>query len=116
MKKTLFFLIIIIQLSYISYLGIKIVDNKKNTLGTVNLNPIKKDYIISSPGSELKYFYEPKSNSVTTDAEWVNLYKDGEYKTNTDGLRERFDYPVSSNDKTFRIITLGDSFTWSLFV
>lgn len=38
------------------------------------------------------------------------------YTINSDGLNERFDYTVEKQSEVFRIITLGDSFTYGHFV
>ena len=38
------------------------------------------------------------------------------YNINSDTFNERFDYEINKDDKTFRIITLGDSFTFGYIV
>lgn len=89
---------------------------KKKTLG-VSISPIDKADIIIKGTEELKYFYEPKPNTVINDINLrVPYAKDIEYCINSDSLNDRYDYKVKKPKNTFRIITLGDSFTYGLYV
>lgn len=72
------------------------------------------EYVIRKD-KELKYFYEPKPHTVQESSEeW--LPDKAVYTINADGLNERSDYPVENPVKTFRIMTLGDSFTFGQYV
>jgi lysophospholipase L1-like esterase len=51
-------------------------------------------------------YQEPKS--------WMN--EPVTYTINGDTLNERYDYPVQKSPNTFRIVTLGDSFTFGMYV
>ncbi|MBI3486141.1 SGNH/GDSL hydrolase family protein [Candidatus Daviesbacteria bacterium] len=74
----------------------------------------KKDLIFKTDG-DLNYFYEPKPNShKSTQPKWLP-YK-AEYSINSDSLNERFEYAQEKPANTFRIVTLGDSFTYGLHV
>ena len=75
-----------------------------------------KDSIISSPSSELKYFYEHRPSSVEEEEIVGVKGKKAKYTFNSDTLNERFDYQPKKTDSTFRIITLGDSFTYGIYV
>ena len=76
---------------------------------------IKKENLIFPEDSEFKYYYELQPNTKYTDEPgWLD-YK-VTYIHNADGLNERFDYTVEKPENTFRIITLGDSFTFGQFV
>ncbi len=111
MKKYLFVGLILLQIAVIGFLSIKIFKQQKNILGKTSINTISKDSIVFSPTSSLKYFYEPQANStekVTKD--WLPY--EPVYTINSDSLNERFEYPTTKPDKTYRIIALGDSFTF----
>lgn len=63
----------------------------------------------------LKYFYELKGNQRIEDhKDWITEIP--VYTTNGDGLNERFDYKIGAQDNTFRIVTLGDSFTFGALI
>ncbi len=77
-----------------------------------------KYYNYHSSGN-LKYYYELKSNlskinDLTDIPRWLNHRPT--YNINSDSLNERFEYSVEKPEKTFRILTMGDSFTFGLFV
>jgi lysophospholipase L1-like esterase len=83
-----------------------------------DLAVLKKTDLIFRPDANLKNFYEPKANTQQeNDIKWT-----GEKVLNTinsDSLNERYDYsPTYNQDEgtKFRIITLGDSFTYGMFV
>lgn len=108
-KKFVFLFLILIQVFVIIYLSQKIYHLRKNVLGKTTINPISKEHIIIDPSKELKNFYEPIPNIKYR---WFNT----EYFINSDGLHETKEYSIEKPKDTFRIITLGDSFTFGLFV
>jgi len=60
---------------------------------------------------EFKYYWELQPNTtVINNPYWLN--HEVKYTYNADGLHERFNYAVEKPADTFRIITLGDSFTY----
>lgn len=74
----------------------------------------RSDYLSPRVGA-FKHFYEPKPDTVINDApDWLAARV--AYTINRDALNERFDYPEDKPPGTFRIITLGDSFTFGQFV
>ena len=111
MKIKLFIIIIIIQIIIISLLSFQIYQKQKNILGETAVNPIKKENLIFPKEDELKYFYEPKPNvTQIITKNWLPYQP--KYKINSDSLNERFNYSVKKPPKTYRIIALGDSFTF----
>jgi hypothetical protein len=76
---------------------------------------IDKENVILQEEPDFKYYWKFESNTEIIDKpEWLP-YK-VKYTINADGLNERFDYSIEKPDNTFRILTLGDSFTFGLFV
>ncbi len=87
---------------------------KQNVLGA-SVVRLHKENLIYTPTSNLKYFYEYKADITLPDT----VPGSGEpvaYTFNKDALNERYNYPVTADPLTYRIITLGDSFTFGHFV
>ncbi|MBI3385793.1 SGNH/GDSL hydrolase family protein [Candidatus Gottesmanbacteria bacterium] len=77
---------------------------------------LKRDrYIFSRIGS-FKHFYEPKANTITEDNPGEGLSFTGTATINADSLNDRYNYSIEKPDGTYRIVTMGDSFTYGLFV
>lgn len=115
MKKGIFIFIILLQISFIFYLAFNIYQKKKQVLVALSINPISKDKIISTPSGELKYFYEPAPNSrVIKDLGFMGeeFNYTVEYRINSDRLNQLVDYPIEKKKNVYRIVTLGDSFTF----
>lgn len=107
----LFYTLIGIQLLLIICILNIIYKKVGNNLGKTSINLINKEFLTTSSSSYLKFFYEPRANVVE------QLHKDWlpyvpRYTINADALNERFNYPIKNNGLTYRIITLGDSFTF----
>lgn len=108
----IFFLFIIIFLS----LKIRDTIQQKNILGIQNVTKLNKQNLIFDDSSkEYKYFYEPKPNEIQTwNPDWLGYTIT--YHINSDGLNEEKDYSIEKSPRTFRIITIGDSFTFGAYV
>lgn len=87
---------------------------KKKTASLISTNTINKKEYITSPSGKLKYFYEPKSNNNIS----YPILKQGslKYTINSDSLNERYDYLPGKQNSAFRIVTIGDSFTFGFNV
>lgn len=113
MKMKAFIAIICIQIITIVALYFQIQNTNKNILGT-SINTINLKAIKKTPTESYKYFYEPKANTIEEVNDW-GPHK-GIYTINNDGLNERLDYSEIKERNVFRIITLGDSYTYGMYV
>lgn len=117
MRLKILLLIVLIQIIIVLSLGVKIYNQQKQVLG-VSVNPILKNFLIFPKNGTFKYFYEPDPNSIQyLDPQLVSElgYPPStkiKYTINSDGLNQISNYTVSKSDGVYRIITLGDSFTF----
>ncbi|MCX6732995.1 MAG: SGNH/GDSL hydrolase family protein [Candidatus Roizmanbacteria bacterium] len=111
MKKKIFLVLIIFEFSIVIFLFI-LIFFKKNILSKRLINPINSRSIQKKPTEKLKHFWEPTSNAIEeVHNQWLSYTP--KYTINNDALNERFNYDSPKKEKgTFRIITLGDSFTF----
>ena len=111
---------IIVEISLIVFLvilGIKIVrfinERAKGIHYLTRINRLDIEFSSSSGG--LKYFYEPKPNAkIALKADWLG--HDVEYQVNADTLFEKRDYSNVKQEKTYRIVSIGDSFVFGAYV
>lgn len=91
---------------------------KIKTVHKTSFSPLNsKDYFFN-PTKDLKYFYEPKAGKKISIG--MNFLKQLGYKNhvmvvnniNKDGLNQLTDYPKEKPNNAFRIVTIGDSFTY----
>lgn len=88
---------------------------KKNVLGEMTVVPLKKEDYIFSSNINIQGFYEPKPSSTEIDnPNWLPYMP--EHTINADSLNERYDYSVQKESNLYRIIVLGDSFTFGDYV
>jgi len=119
-KRKFFYFVLLLQTIIIGILLFQIFF-KPNVLGTSLQiisadNPmINAEINFQSDPSRLKFFYEPK---VITDQKetrsWLPYTVN--YSINSDSLNERYDYNLKKPPGTFRIIALGDSYTFGHYV
>lgn len=112
--KKLFFLFttleILIITTIIGHISTKASENYE-------IAPMKTMEIIKPPAKITKYFYEPKPNTTIHDIPlYFSLPYEPVYTINADSLHERFTYTKEKAPNTFRLITLGDSFTFGHYV
>lgn len=100
-------LIIIILLLYKIYF--------QNSTEQVSINPIQSSNLIF-PDKNSEYFYEPKPGTIENYDLVFLENKAIKAVINLDSLNENADYEVNKDPSVFRIITLGDSFTYGWYV
>jgi len=114
MKKMV--LIVIVALELIGGLGFLVIYNHsmwraRNVLGAVKIATIDKDTVLDKPRDRYNYYYELQPNTVIKEKrEWLD--NETVYHINGDGLNDLNDYETAKSNEVFRIIALGDSFTF----
>jgi len=96
----------------IGFLGYKIWQISQDRVKGVYVTRINKDDVVFDlQNKNLKYFYEPKPNTIQVDhPDWLGY--EVKYTINSDSLNERFDYSITKQQRTYRVVTIGDSFTF----
>jgi lysophospholipase L1-like esterase len=81
----------------------------------ISITPLSSVSTQEFPVKDLSHFYELKANTTIKDtADWIP--GGASHTINADSLNERYNYNTKKEKNVFRIITLGDSFTYGLFV
>lgn len=107
--------LIVIQLIIISFLTFQLHNKKTKFYTQTSVSLVSKNTIQQAKTNELKYYYDLKTNGIAT---WsASFLKEPTTNIhNNDGLNDVQNYPINKKNGTFRIITLGDSFTYGQFV
>ncbi len=109
--KTLFFLfVILIELFLIIVLAQNI--NQKNASRFININPSLSDTNTHTKIDGLEYFFEPKPNTIQKPELIFEGLENISYTINNDGLNQLENYSVKKGEGIYRIVMLGDSFTF----
>ncbi len=115
--KRFFIFLILIQIFFIFIISFYLIT--KTTSVPADIFFVKNKYYSYKKIEDLNHFYElrenlGKINDLTNIPEWLSYRPT--YFINKDGLNDKLDYGIKKAPRTFRIIALGDSFTFGLFV
>jgi len=113
MKNRSVFVVVLLQIIIILYLANIIFERFYRS--KISMYPIYKEDILKNNGSSLKFFFEPRPNSIRKTEPSIT-WTQGAQNINSDTLNERYDYSLEKKDGLFRIVMLGDSFTDGLGV
>ncbi|OGG10800.1 hypothetical protein A3J20_02435 [Candidatus Gottesmanbacteria bacterium RIFCSPLOWO2_02_FULL_42_29] len=117
-KKIYLFIFISFLLLLVFILSINVTNKYKkriNSLSNENYSYEINKKNNTFGNSELTSFYEPKPNSTENiTADWLGY--EIEITMNNDGLNDRYDYELYKPLNTFRIVTLGDSHTYGVYL
>lgn len=91
-------------------------DKKYSILGIHHVNQMSKQQLIASASNNLKYYFETKPNTEFTPLTDNGSLPNIKYKLNSEGFNEKDDFLFIKGEETYRIVTLGDSFTFGLYV
>jgi len=116
LRKKIFVIVLTIQVLIVIFLIFGLYF--KFTTPQISITPIDKNAITLSPTDKLTYFFEPKAGKTLTEIYYQRVFLPTapQYTINNDTLNERFDYPIKKEKNTYRIITLGDSFTYGMYM
>src|SRR5581483_3745791 len=105
------------ELIVIILLGKSLYEKRNNVLGaSVVVEPLNKDDLIFANQEDLEHFFEPKPNRTIVPKNPLLHYHLESQTINADSLNERYNYAIEKAPDTFRIITLGDSYTYGLYM
>lgn len=89
---------------------------ERSVLGVSDVATIDKSVVQEPHIDDLKYYWEYEPNTVVVDErDWLPN-NSATYSINNDGFNDLNNYDVGKPQNTFRIITLGDSFTFGHYV
>jgi len=118
LKRVTLSLVISIEFLIGSSLIYKYYQNKiydSNVLGTQKVSTIDSKTLDIVPSEDFKYYWQyNKDQKIEDNPDWLN--KNVTYFINKNGLNDINDYQIEKKSNVFRIITLGDSFTFGHFV
>jgi lysophospholipase L1-like esterase len=114
MKKYTLWIVVSLEILIIVSVCFYIAYKKRSYI--LSVSPVSRKNLVVPVLSDLKYYYESAPNTNDSNGIPAWLKEAVTYPINADGLHDRFNYTAIKPDDTFRIITLGDSFTYGLFV
>lgn len=104
--------LVVVQLIVIVLIGINVYENRY----TASIALIPRESLSFPEDSDLQHFYElnPDYQGQVFIPTWLSYTP--EITINADTLNERFNYTTEKPEGTFRVIALGDSWTYGMFM
>jgi len=113
-KKRILLYSIIFQVVIILTLVVGIFQNIRQNPTHLYKDPLNKIALTPNKNSKLQFFYEINPSQIQNINPWIP-YR-AKYSINNDDLNETKNYPIKKSVNSVRIVTLGDSFTFGLYV
>ncbi|MCL4199939.1 hypothetical protein KJZ67_01180 [Patescibacteria group bacterium] len=114
--RIVFGCIVFIESVVIFYLAVTIVQKNRAALSDQKaVAALHKDQYVLGSNSVFPHFYEPEPDVTLNDSpDWLGY--NVSYSINSDTLNERNDYSPEKPEDVYRMVMLGDSFTYGLLV
>ncbi len=114
--KVIILFVLAAQVTIIGYLTYKLITYNQNIRGVFTFNSLKSSDFERNLKSELKYFYEPRPDTVQSENTLDSPPNTVQYIINSSGENDNHTHTIIKTAGTYRIITIGDSFTFGQFV
>ncbi len=82
----------------------------------ISITPLRRSDLLHPASSSVPHYFEANPNQIFHTAPPFANPVTTEYLMNSDGLNESHNYATTTAPRTFRIVTLGDSWTFGKFV
>ncbi len=112
-SKLALVVIIALEITLIIQLSKRIIDSRSIN-DSPNLSPLSQRDFPYSDQAGLEFFSEPLANTIEEPESWLPFK--AKYSINSDTLNDLTEYSHEKSEGTYRIITLGDSYTYGLYV
>ncbi len=114
-KRMALVVVLTLELAVVTVLVREIPQLKGRVLGDKHVASIDKSAVTMSEEKLLEYYWEFDADKTLVDErDWLDY--DATYTINQDGLNETREYEVLKPKNAYRILALGDSFTFGHFV
>lgn len=108
-------LLVLVECIVIYFLAVSIVKKKATVSDQSAVATLNKEQYTLGVSSVFPHYYEPEPDVTLNDhPDWLGY--NVSYSINSDTLNERTDYPLEKQAGVYRIVMLGDSFTYGLLV
>lgn len=113
-RRSLFIFIVTLQCFVMLGLFFNIYEKGKQV--KVSVNPLKSDSFELIPHGKFTSFYDPIPQKLESMTVPPGIDYIPQNVSNSDGFNEDREYSIVKNNNTYRIIAIGDSFTYGIYV